>query len=569
VYSSLRIVTLCAWLAGCTDARTGVALRVTADPDIEPRVSSLRIRVFDADDRVVYDETRPADGTALVLPGGPVLRPESGAEARPFRVEALFVAGAITSTVRARSRYVEGEERELWLCLDDACRDDPCGASERCVAGRCLPLDVLPTRAGEIDEAAACNVTGPDGGVRDGGIPDAGCGCPCASDACDGSCTPTARVRRVSAGESHVCAIVDHDGEPDRRGSLYCWGANMEGELGVGDRDFRTRPTLVTTAATDVSGGEEHTCATLSDGSLWCWGQGGGDGRLGNDVGTDLVLTPRMVPGRNDWLSVEAGGEHTCGIASGNYLLCFGENAIGQLGVGSFDASAVPTQVEQDWIAVSLGDNHTCGIPQSGPPHCWGANDLEQLAFHPEKGETDIEYAVTPRRAPAPSFRAISSGHSHVCGIAVDDRALYCWGQGTEGQLGRRDEIWDPGSDYVLRIYVGDEDEMAPTIRWRAIAAGRHHTCGIVDNDGSLYCWGGFVADDGASLGLGGPRTENQTSPQFVASGDFADVTAGVSVSCATDSAGRLFCWGANGSGQLGVGDVEARFSPARVCFPP
>jgi alpha-tubulin suppressor-like RCC1 family protein len=135
---------------------------------------------------------------------------------------------------------------------------------------------------------------------------------------------------RVTAGWTHTCAIA-------ASGELSCWGNNREGELGLGadeTADRITSPAPVDSALEwqDVSAGEHFTCGIAADRTLWCWGH--------NDVG-QLGLgdtLPRPSPARvgtaADWVAVAAGRHHACAVRAGGGLFCWGDNADGQLGVG-------------------------------------------------------------------------------------------------------------------------------------------------------------------------------------------------------------------------------------------
>lgn len=96
-------------------------------------------------------------------------------------------------------------------------------------------------------------------------------------------------VTQVYAGGTHTCAQkVD--------GSLWCWGSNRFGQLGTGDTDPRLTPVQVAALGNDVAAaysGGAHTCAVKTDGSVWCWGSNQ-YGQLGVDVGS-LAKEPVQV----------------------------------------------------------------------------------------------------------------------------------------------------------------------------------------------------------------------------------------------------------------------------------
>jgi hypothetical protein len=87
------------------------------------------------------------------------------------------------------------------------------------------------------------------------------------------------RVISGSAGDQHTCAVLED-------GSLWCWGVGSSGRLGVSGIQNYDLPQPVRGSqwgsgnsqlrVSKVSAGRSHTCALLEDGSLWCWGPGGG-----------------------------------------------------------------------------------------------------------------------------------------------------------------------------------------------------------------------------------------------------------------------------------------------------
>uniref|UniRef100_UPI003FA75F2E RCC1 domain-containing protein n=1 Tax=Rhabdothermincola sp. TaxID=2820405 RepID=UPI003FA75F2E len=113
----------------------------------------------------------------------------------------------------------------------------------------------------------------------------------------------------VAAGSGHSLAVK-------RDGTLWSWGYNFSGELGLGDTTDRNTPQQVGTGSdwASVAAGSysEHSLAIKTDGTLWAWGHNG-DGQLGLGD-TTFRYTPQQVGTGTNWVRVAAGGYHTLGI---------------------------------------------------------------------------------------------------------------------------------------------------------------------------------------------------------------------------------------------------------------
>jgi alpha-tubulin suppressor-like RCC1 family protein len=274
----------------------------------------------------------------------------------------------------------------------------------------------------------------------------------------------------ISAGWEHTCGIMEDN-------SLWCWGRNIYGQLGNAsnsDSNSRRRESTNSTTWRQVSAGGWHTCAIRSNKTLWCWGYNG-SGQLGIG-GTTNKNTPQQVGIDTNWATVSAGGSHTCGTKIDNTLWCWGGNADGQVGDGSNTNRETPTQVVGDWStgvsAISAGDYHTCAIKTDGSLWCWGKNNYGQLGI----GNTTSKNTPT-RVGTDNNWQSVFAGGSHTCAIKTDG-SLWCWGRNTYGQLGD-----GTNTDRNTPIRVGTETG------WVAAYLGENFTCAL-KNDGSLWCWG-------------------------------------------------------------------------------
>ena len=143
----------------------------------------------------------------------------------------------------------------------------------------------------------------------------------------------------VSAGLYHTCATkLD--------GSLWCWGDNSGGQLGLGTASPSISPAQVAVPAAvwiGVTAGQNHTCGLQADQSLWCWGSNG-DGQLGIGSNVPSSVPTAVAPG-SGWSTASAGGAHTCAVAAAGTLWCWGRNGNGQLGVGGVAPRNSPSRL--------------------------------------------------------------------------------------------------------------------------------------------------------------------------------------------------------------------------------
>ncbi len=282
---------------------------------------------------------------------------------------------------------------------------------------------------------------------------------------------------QVSSGGSTTCGVKT-------TGALSCWGLNHRGQVGDGQKATVTRPKLIAGPKTwkQVATGWFHTCAVRVKGALWCWGDNSAGQRGQGNTAQDLGK--HRVPGT--WSSVAAAGWTTCGIKKDGTLWCWGRNTFGQVGVGDLGDRSRPTQVAgtASWSEVALSWTHACARQVNGTVRCWGRNDLGQV------GDGAPVYATTPTAVPG-GHRAVSIGVGEGASCLVDrDGALWCWGDNRFGQIagklpavpGARTPVKRKGSSYAT------------------VSGGWYHFCATTTS-ATAVCWGdnqrGQLGDQG------------------------------------------------------------------------
>jgi alpha-tubulin suppressor-like RCC1 family protein len=185
----------------------------------------------------------------------------------------------------------------------------------------------------------------------------------------------------IATGQGHGCGIR-------APGRLYCWGRNTSSELGQGfTNPEEIRAPVQVGADTDwvsVGCSQSTTCARKRNGTLWCWGEQP-SGALGvGDV--NPRLTPAQIPTYSDWSAETVGTFHTCGLRPGGEIWCAGRNTEGEIG-GPDPADSVPSMLRADptggWLEVHAGRFFTCARKADESIWCMGANDTRQLGADP------------------------------------------------------------------------------------------------------------------------------------------------------------------------------------------
>ncbi|MBN9162283.1 MAG: hypothetical protein BGO98_00585 [Myxococcales bacterium 68-20] len=163
-------------------------------------------------------------------------------------------------------------------------------------------------------------------------------------------------VRGIASSTVHACAVVRRD--------VYCWGTNLSGQLGRGS--FNPAPTtfqlppsflpdfsnlrFVADADSKIAGesekdvpvqvavADEHSCAVMGSGRVYCWGKKGNAGVLGANATEDIVGTPTRIDGLSEpAVGVASAGSSVCALLRSGAVECWGSNGQGQLGTGTAD----------------------------------------------------------------------------------------------------------------------------------------------------------------------------------------------------------------------------------------
>ncbi|MCC6929451.1 MAG: Ig-like domain-containing protein [Gemmatimonadaceae bacterium] len=270
----------------------------------------------------------------------------------------------------------------------------------------------------------------------------------------------------------------------------------------------------------------------------------GGATIASNAFAVRLSFTDVTVGGTNS-----QGSGFSCGIAAGG-TWCWGVNNSGQLGSPRAAlVETVPFLVESPvpFTQVNAGNEFVCGLTSAGEVWCWGKGTEGQL------GDGLMLNSATPVKVFGTGggrvYTFIDVGEKHACGLV--GAAAYCWGANTLGQIGTGATSASQPTPWRI-----SGTGVAP-LDFVQISAGMTHTCAVTAAN-AVRCWGGA---SGGALG-DGQEVTNRTLPVLVTGSGvaplrFAKVAAGMGRTCAvTTGLGteRVYCWGSNSGGYLGIG---------------
>jgi len=291
----------------------------------------------------------------------------------------------------------------------------------------------------------------------------------------------------------------------DTTGKAWCWGNNTGGQLGDGTSVPKYYPVEVLNNHTfkpeSVIAGTNHSCGIDTTGKAWCWGSNT-FGQLGD--GTNIPSNiPVQVSNVTNFTSISTmGTNHTCAIDAFNKAWCWGNNAHGELGDGSYVTSNIPVSVSggpAGFSSIGAGNEHTCGVDTTGKAWCWGNNAGGQLG-----DGTTITSNIPISVFGGYTYISVSPRDFYSCGVEVTGKA-YCWGNNTYGQLGNNSLI---SSNVPVQV--------SNVTNFVFIKAAAMHTCGL-DAFGKAWCWG---YDDGTGcLGDGNTVAHYSLVPQEVSGG--------------------------------------------------
>ncbi len=325
--------------------------------------------------------------------------------------------------------------------------------------------------------------------------------------------------------------------------------------------------------AVQISVGDDYTCAVMQDGKVRCWGVGAGAvlGGISNPDGGEPDFSDRTAPSvpvesLDNAIQVSAGIISACAVKKDHTVSCWGASTHGELGAATgthWQAVAIPNLTNV--AKVSSGRRHNCALKTDGSVVCWGYNFTGQLGNGTAFNDPD---------AAAPGFTTVPLAVLNVAG-ATDVRAGY---RNSFFLLGDGGVLGAGSNDYLLLARPDFDGGSGSTsfeatphfVQGLPLGATRlgecvsTSQCAILSDKG-VACWGSnsnsqLGQADAASLSAVPVRVANVANAIQVATGDIHG--------CAVTTAGDLYCWGSNASGESGQPDDAGTLLPVAQKVP-
>lgn len=351
--------------------------------------------------------------------------------------------------------------------------------------------------------------------------------------------------KAVSTG-ADFCVALKTDG------TLYAWGHNESGQLGVGSFEDQNMPVRVGEDSDwhSISAGYGFVIALKTNGTLWVWGRN--DFGLGAPSG-NITNIPEQVGTDTDWTFINAGGAHSFAIKSNGTLWGWGRNDFGQLGNGSYIHSNAPVQVgnANDWKKAAAGTFHTLAVKTNNTLWSWGYNFSGQLGQGTAGFGTEINTPTQIMSLAANEWKSVDAGGRHSLAVTAEGK-LWVWGNNNTHALGIND-----GSTYkAVPTLVNNMSD------WKTATGGTNHIFAVKE-DNTLWGWGQNTHGQ-----LGDGSVVNRAVPVQIGTQSGWSGADGGELHSVFFKSGTVLTSGSNMYGELGIGAAAPQNTPQPVDCP-
>ena len=338
-------------------------------------------------------------------------------------------------------------------------------------------------------------------------------------------------------------------------GTLWSWGKNTNGQLGIGMGSTVNKiiPTQIGTDATwkTISSSVGFTFAIKSNGTLWGWGANAynifGSGPFVQNI-------PIQIGTDSNWKMISSGLYNITAIKTDGTLWAWGNNTYGQLGDGTVIDKPILTQIgtDTDWKFIECNkQNQTFAIKTNGSLWAWGKNSFLLGFGINSNGGLNINVLTPTQIGSSVDWLTISAGGTHCLALKTNGE-LWSWGADFFGELGNPT--------------IADNSRFEPTrvgldTNWKKVSAYDSSSLAL-KTDGSFWGWGrndkGLLGD-GTTIDKNVPTSSN-TFPNcqniFCGSNSFVIKSNGDLVGTGNNTSGTL------GNGTTGLSTSTTVFVP-------
>jgi len=364
-----------------------------------------------------------------------------------------------------------------------------------------------------------------------------------------------------------------------KKAFIWAFGANKDGEIGVGSQRDQLQPRAIANhleggSARHIASGSHHTVVVSKSGDVYVCGSHL-HGKLGLPSQGIIHLTKFThldLPVRAK--SVACGDYHTLCLTEDGRVYAWGGTLHKKTGETSGMPKNEPRLVQTladcgaNIVDIDCGDFHSVALDSNGVLYSWGGGGQAYNRGQCGHGTTDeVELPQIVRALQGKPVRKVSAGGFHTLAL-TEDNELYAWGSGTYGELGSGDQASSATPKLVkmpneATLVPSDQDPTANVLKYGSskpqmsqISAGGHHSL-VLTARGSLYSFG-----YGSHGQLGLRTTTNQLLPQLVK--DLVNkplnyIAAGWNHSLVLSQKGDIFATGYGAHGQLGLNDKDSR----------
>ena len=363
-------------------------------------------------------------------------------------------------------------------------------------------------------------------------------------------------------------------------GSLWSWGSNSEGQLGLGHTTAQLLPQRVLDTigsantyfgdAKSVAGNYESIFVLRNDGSVYACGWNGtgilGDGTYFNSR-SRLVRTTKIdgFQGLDSITQISSGSEFAMGLHASGRIWAWGRDYYGETGRGTSGYYFTGKEVRnsngigflENMVAISAGNNFSVGLKNDGSVWTWGQNELGQLGDSTFlNSRLPVQVRDTSGKGFLRGINKIAAGDDHV--LALDAAGnVFAWGSNEFGQLG--ESFY--GTNSIIPVHLKHLEKMDDIVAGDEISSA-------TTTKGELLTWGNNWS---GTLG-NGTLTGLVKNPSPVLNANYKPSLRNViQIDCGYDRQlalkpnGSVWKWGSSSTNDIRSTDVKNSLVPIQL----